>query len=261
VKRPATNLDRYNDYLEAQVKELITGYGPLLEIWFDVPQYFDRACGERVIRFVRALQPDILVNNRTGAPGDFDTPENTVGHFQIDRPWETDATLNHQWAWKPNDTIRSLQECLHMLVVCASGDGNFVLNTGPMPDGRIEPQQVVRFRQIGDWLKKYGESTYGTRGGPLRSPDEHKRSQNGYYDRFTIAGDRYWGGSTHKRQYRLPAHPPVAERQHHAAGHPAQDCHNQRAHRRRSDRETDQYRHRSHRASRPARSHGHDRET
>jgi alpha-L-fucosidase len=198
VKRPISNLDRYTGYLEAQVKELITGYGPLLGIWFDVPQHFDRTRGERVIRFVRSLQPDILVNNRTGAPGDFDTPENTVGHFKKDRPWETNATLNHQWAWRPNDTIRSLQECLQMLVVCASGDGNFVLNTGPMPDGRIEPQQVLRFRQIGDWLKKYGESIYGTRGGPLRSPDEHKRSQNGYYAQFTIAGDRYWGGSTHK---------------------------------------------------------------
>ena len=85
-----------------------------------------------------------------------------------------------------------------MLVVCAGGDGNFVINTGPMPDGRIEPQQVARFRQIGDWLKKYGESIYGTRGGPFRSPDEHKRSQNGYYGQFTIAGGRYWGGSTHK---------------------------------------------------------------
>jgi alpha-L-fucosidase len=198
VKRPNSNLDRYTDYLEAQVKELVTGYGPLLGVWFDVPMCFDRARGERVVRFVRSLQPDILVNNRTGARGDFDTPENEVGHFQKDRPWETNATLNHQWAWKPNDTIRSLQECLQMLVVCASGDGNFVINTGPMPDGRIEPQQVARFRQMGDWLKKYGESIYGTRGGPFRSPDEHKRSQNGYYGQFTIAGGRYWGGSTHK---------------------------------------------------------------
>jgi alpha-L-fucosidase len=198
VKRPAANLDRYNDYLEAQVKELIAGYGPLLGIWFDVPQCFDRARGERVIRFARALQPTLLVNNRTGAPGDFDTPENSVGRFQDRRPWETNATLNHQWTWKPNDTIRPLAECLQMLIVCVCGDGNFVLNTGPMPDGRIEPQQVARFREIGDWLKKYGEGIYGTRGGPWRSPDENKRDQAGYYGKFTIAGGNYWGGSTHK---------------------------------------------------------------
>jgi alpha-L-fucosidase len=69
VKRPTSDLERYTEYLEAQVKELITGYGPLVGIWFDVPQCFDRARGERVIRHVRSLQPDLLVNNRTGAPG------------------------------------------------------------------------------------------------------------------------------------------------------------------------------------------------
>ena len=192
------NLDRYNDYLEAQVEELITGYGPLLGIWFDVPQCFDQARGERVIRFARSLQRDILINNRTGAAGDFDTPENYVGRFQQRRPWETNATLNHQWTWKPNDTIRSLEECIQMLAVCVCGDGNFVLNTGPMPDGRIEARQAARFREIGDWLTKHGESIYGTRGGPFRSPDERKRLQDGYYGKFTIAGGRYWGGSTHK---------------------------------------------------------------
>ncbi len=67
-----------------------------------------------------------------------------------------------------------------------------------MPDGRIEPQQVERFREMGDWLRKCGESVYGTRGGPFRSPDEQKRSQRGYYGQFTLAGGAYWGGSTHR---------------------------------------------------------------
>ena len=82
---------------------MITGYGPLVGIWFDVPQCFDRARGERVIRFVRSLQSDILVNNRTGAPGDFDTPEQTIGRCQFDRPWESCITLGTQWSWKPAD--------------------------------------------------------------------------------------------------------------------------------------------------------------
>jgi alpha-L-fucosidase len=146
----------------------------------------------------RSIQPWLVINNRIGLPGDFDTPENEVGHFNDKRPWETNATLNHQWSWKPNDTIRSLEECIHMLVVCACGDGNFALNTGPMPDGRIEPQQVERFREMGDWLRKYGESVYGTRGGPWIAPDARQRKQDGYYGKFTIAGGRYWGGSTRK---------------------------------------------------------------
>ena len=198
IRRSTSNLDRYTEYLEAQCKELITKYGPLTGLWFDVPQCFDRARGERVIRFLRTLQSDILVNNRLGASGDFDTPENIVGHFQAERAWETNATLQHQWSWKPDDTVRSFEECLRMLVVCACGDGNFLLNLGPMPDGRIEPQQAMRFRELGTWLEKYGESIYGTRGGPFRSPDEMKRVQPGYYGEFTIAGCDYWGGSTRR---------------------------------------------------------------
>jgi alpha-L-fucosidase len=169
VRRPVSNLDRYNDYLEAQAKELITGYGPLVGIWFDVPQCFDRARGERVIRFARSLQPDILVNNRTGAPGDFDTPEQKIGSFNMTRPWESCMTVSRrsQWTWGgADDGVKSHQACLEMLLRCAGGDGNMVLNVGPRPDGIIDPEQANRLKEIGVWLRKYGESIYGTRGGP-----------------------------------------------------------------------------------------------
>ena len=137
-KRETHNLDRYEQYLRAQVNELITSYGPLGLIWFDVPQQFDQARGQGVIDFVRSLQPDIIVNNRSGAPGDYDTPEQRVGKYQDDRPWETCMTICHQWAWKPNDEMKSLQQCLQTLVICAAGDGNLLFNVGPMPDGIIE---------------------------------------------------------------------------------------------------------------------------
>ncbi len=198
VKRSGSNLEHYTEYLEAQVKELITGYGPLVGIWFDVPQCFDRARGERVIRFVRSLQPDILVNNRTGAPGDFDTPEQDVGLCQFNRPWESCITLGTQWTWKPNDKLKPHTDAIQMLVACATGDGNLALNTSPMPDGRIEPRQVEQFRKIGQWLQKYGESIYGTRGGPFVAPDMGKRSFNQDLTRFTMPGGRWWGGSTHQ---------------------------------------------------------------
>ena len=175
---------------------MITGYGPLIGIWFDVPQCFDRARGERVIRFVRALQPDILVNNRTGAPGDFDTPEQTVGRFQIDRPWESCITLGTQWAWKPNDTLKPYTDAVRMLVACAVGDGNLALNTNPMPDGRIEPRQVESFRKIGDWLEKYGESIYGTRGGPFVAPGGGAVKARG--DRLPCRAGAWWGGARTK---------------------------------------------------------------
>jgi alpha-L-fucosidase len=196
VERPVSNLDRYTDYLEAQVKELITGYGPLLGIWFDVAQRFDRARGERVIRFVRSLQPDILVNNRIGAPGDFVTPEQKIGYFQFDRPWESCVTLGTQWSWKPEDRLKSHSDALRILVACAIGDGNLALNTNPMPDGRIEPRQVEIFRKIGEWLSRYGESIYQTRGGPFVAPGGGLITARN--NQFPLPTGRWWGGSTHK---------------------------------------------------------------
>ncbi len=166
VKKPNPNLDRYTEYLRAQVAELIRNYGPLLVMWFDVPQEFDAKRGQALVDYTRSLQPDIIVNDRGGVPGDYSTPEQRIGNFSMDRPWETCMTLGWQWAWKPDDQIKTLAECIHILARCVGGDGNLLLNVGPMPDGRIEPRQAERLREIGAWLKKHGESIYGTRGGP-----------------------------------------------------------------------------------------------
>jgi alpha-L-fucosidase len=168
VERKTSNIDRYEQYLRAQVKELITQYGPLGVLWFDVPQRFDAKRGQGVIDFVRSLQPDIIVNNRSGAPGDYDTPEQRVGKYQDDRPWETCMTICRQWAWKPNDTMKSLQECLHNLILCAGGDGNLLFNVGPTADGVIEARQVKRLQEMGQWLADHGHTIYGTRGGPWK---------------------------------------------------------------------------------------------
>jgi alpha-L-fucosidase len=168
VKRDKYDLERYTVYLKGQVKELITNYGPLSTLWFDVPQQFDKVRGQAVIDFVRSLQPDIVINNRSGARGDYDTPEQRVGGFQVDRPWETCMTICRQWAWKPDDQMKSLEQCLRTLVMTNAGDGNLLFNVGPMPDGRIEPRQVERLKEMGAWLAQHGESIYGTRGGPLK---------------------------------------------------------------------------------------------
>ena len=179
VRRPVSNLDRYEQYLRAEVSELITGYGPLLVMWFDVPQEFSVQRGQGLVDFTRSLQPDILINDRSGAPGDFDTPEQRVGKFQDQRPWETCMTICRQWAWKPGDEMKSLQECIQTLVLCAGGDGNLLFNVGPMPDGRIEPRQVRRLEEMGAWLKRYGQSIYGTRGGPWKPSRAVASTRNG----------------------------------------------------------------------------------
>jgi alpha-L-fucosidase len=176
--RKKSNLDRYTGYLKAQTKELLS-YGPLFTLWYDVPQKFDSARGAGVINLARSIQPDIIVNNRTGNPGDYDTPEQRIGSFQIDRPWETCMTICRQWAWKPNDTMKSLKQCLHTLIRTNGGDGNLLFNVGPEPTGEIEPRQVERLREMGAWLAKNGESLYGTRGGPWKPSDNLVSTRRG----------------------------------------------------------------------------------
>ena len=143
-------------------------YGPLYVLWFDVPQMFDKQRGQGVVDFARSLQPDIIINNRTGAPGDFDTPEQRVGKYNDVRPWETCMTIANQWSWRPNDKVKSLDACISALVRSAGGDGNLLFNVGPKPDGSIEPEQVARLKEMGKWMEQYGQTIYGTKGGPFK---------------------------------------------------------------------------------------------
>jgi alpha-L-fucosidase len=160
---------KYVQYMHGQVRELLSNYGPISVIWFDglggSAVDWD---AERLFPMIRQLQPNILINNRCGLPGDFNTPEQRIGSYQDERPWETCITLCEQWAWKPDDQMKSLEQCITTLVRCAGGDGNLLFNVGPMPDGRIEPRQIERLKGIGEWLKRNGESIYGTRGGPWK---------------------------------------------------------------------------------------------
>jgi alpha-L-fucosidase len=122
---------------------------------------------ENLFTMIRALQPHVIINNRAGLPGDFSTPEQRVGYYQPHRAWESCITIGGQWAFKPDDPIKSLKTCIQTLVKCVGGDGNLLLNVGPMPTGQIEPRQVARLEEMGNWLQACGESIYGTRGGPF----------------------------------------------------------------------------------------------
>jgi alpha-L-fucosidase len=159
----------YLAYLKTQVRELLTHYGQVDIFWFDgLHKSAKDYDAEALNKMIHELQPRILINNRDALPEDFDTPEQRIGKFQNDRPWESCITICQQWAWKPDDKLKSLAECLGTLIRCAGGDGNLLFNVGPMPDGRIEPRQVRRLEEMGDWLKLYGETIYGTRGGPWK---------------------------------------------------------------------------------------------
>ena len=192
------NHARYVEYFHGQIRELLTNYGRIDGLWFDLGGTPEEWQSEKLFKMARSIQPWLIINNRVGLPGDFDTPENQVGYFQNQRPWETCYTLGHQWSWKPDDDLCTFEECIHVLVSCVTGDGNLALNTGPMPNGEIEPRQVAVFREIGRWLNRYGESVYGTRGGPFLAPNARSRTSKQYYEKFQLAGGGWWGGSTRK---------------------------------------------------------------
>ena len=172
--------DRYLAFYHSQLLELLTKYGQVDILWFDhIGGLHERWDPDLVLKMARSLQPGILVNDRLHASvehgrlpdfiGDFDTPEQTIGAYRTDRPWESCLCLvGGVWSYKPGGRMMTARECVASLVRCAGGDGNLLLNTGPLPDGRIEPRQAARLAEVGKWLAAHGESIYATRGGPLQ---------------------------------------------------------------------------------------------
>jgi len=195
VPDPNANMSKFVIKIKNQLKELVTQYDPYM-IWFDGQweSPWTDEMGADLYRYLKGLNKDLIINNRLGKEmtaihneevdykkmiGDYDTPEQKIGKLNLDFPWESCITIASQWAWKPNDKMKSLQECLHTLIKTASGNGNLLLNVGPMPDGRIEQRQIDVLRQMGDWLKKFGDSIYETTGGPYAPNDDYSATRKG----------------------------------------------------------------------------------
>jgi len=169
--------DRFLARMQLEVQEVLSRYGRINLLWFDWDGREPRYDQSDTYRLVRSLQPNIIINNRLdlgetnsnrqilSPEADYYTPEQELGSYDDQRPWETCLTLGTQWAWKPNDQIKSTGEVVKTLARCTGGDGNLLLNVGPMPDGRIELRQVEVLRGVGAWLRKFGESIYKTRMG------------------------------------------------------------------------------------------------
>jgi alpha-L-fucosidase len=176
--------NRYLDYMDAQLRELLTGYGEIGGIWFDgmwdKPQA-DWRLGT-TYELIHDLQPAALVgsnHHRKPFPGeDFqmfekDLPGHNTAGFNAqsepgELPYEMCDTINNSWGYNKNDgSYKSTKQIVHLLVKAAGYDANLLLNVGPKPDGTIQPEFVKRLAEVGDWLKKNGETIYGTRGGPL----------------------------------------------------------------------------------------------
>jgi len=176
------DFSRYIDFLDAQVRELLTNYGPLAGIWFD--GQWDRGGDWRLGRtyqMIHDLQPAALIgSNHNGwfnAGEDIALFERMFPGTQNARldsararrlPMEMSETINGSWGFRLWDRdYKSAAQLIRELVEAAGQDANFLVNVGPMPTGEIQPEFLEPLRGIGAWLRRHGESIYGTRGGPI----------------------------------------------------------------------------------------------
>jgi alpha-L-fucosidase len=183
--RPAGgNWYKYLDYMDGQLTELLTNYGEIGGIWFD--GFWDKKDADwrldKTYKLIHSLQPAALISNnhhQAVIPGeDFQAFEkdlpghNTTGFAGESKigelPLETCETMNNSWGFNLQDKkFKSSKDLVQYLVKAAGYNSNFLLNVGPMPDGRIQPEFVATLKEMGKWIEKNGETIYGTRGGPV----------------------------------------------------------------------------------------------
>ena len=191
---------RFVAYTHGLIRELMTNYGKIDVLWYDVdwpltPQQWE---SERMNQMVFDLQPDIIVNNRNGLPGDFSTPEQHIQASEAGRAWESCMTLNDSWGFNRfDDAWKSPKTIVSNLATCARGGGNYLLNIGPEPDGSIPPETLTVLESVGKWLDSNGTAIYET--------------DRGNFSWNTNANYTRRGNTLYIHQQFWPGHTPAAD--------------------------------------------------
>jgi alpha-L-fucosidase len=184
---------RFVDYIHGQIRELLTNYGKIDILWYDVAWPLDAKGweSERMNQMVFELQPEIIVNNRNKLDGDFATPEQRIQAEK--RAWESCMTMNDSWGYqKADDNWKSPKTIVRNLITCSRDTGNYLLNIGPTADGSIPKESVEILTTVGKWMEKNGKTIYDT------EVCQPRRSQ---FAGFTRKGNTlymhvyYWPGS------------------------------------------------------------------
>lgn len=197
--RCATDEDarkRFVEYTHGLIRELLTNYGKIDVLWYDVSWPLDAKGweSERMNQMVFQLQPDIIVNNRNRLPGDFSTPEQQIVADKAGRAWEACMTLNDSWGYhRSDDDWKSPRTVIKNLITCARDGGNYLLNIGPKPDGSIPEESVRIMTEVGQWLGRNGAAIYTS---------DHCQPRRSNYASFTRKGNtlymhvHFWPGDT-----------------------------------------------------------------
>ncbi|HBY62749.1 MAG TPA: alpha-L-fucosidase [Solibacterales bacterium] len=192
------NNRRYVEYMREQLRELLTGYGPVAMIWFDGEWEHtleETGTADEIFNYIRSIQPAALINDRIyerkpGNKADFGTPEQFVPATGMTDPsgkpilWESCVTINQDsWGYNKYETeFKTTRDLIRMLIEVVSKGGNLLLNVGPTPDGRIQDEFVTRLKAMGQWLNVNGDAIYATTASPFtRLP---------FFGRATVKGNR-----------------------------------------------------------------------
>lgn len=199
AKDKPIDFDRYLEYMHGQVKELLTNYGKIDIMWFDFS--YDNMTGEKwkateLIRMIRSIQPDIIIDNRLGGniraaepeeyAGDFFSPEQIIppgGIVDVNGqsiPWEACITLNDNWGYHSEDkNYKSTQQVIRSMVECISKNGNLLLNIGPDAKGEMTRESLVILDEVGEWMRLNGDSIYSCGSSMLPKPEWGRYTQKG----------------------------------------------------------------------------------
>ena len=165
---------QHHEFTKAQVTELLTNYGPVSELWFDMGSNRPEQSKE-LYELVHKLQPNCMVSGRLGN-GWYDfavMADNKYPEGALQAPWQSAASMfDETWSYRSwqerGDKHVKAMEKLRSLINVVSHGGNFLLNIGPRGDGSVVEFESEVLKEIGAWLKENGEAIYGTEASPFR---------------------------------------------------------------------------------------------
>ena len=171
-------LEAYSQFVQGQLRELLTRYGDIDLLWFDTPDYFWKGVNEDRIGalydLARTLQPQLVINGRGGYThwGDYRTPENELPTETFDAWWELCQTWGSSWGYQSDDEYRDMAWTLERIAQTVSRGGNLLLNVGPKADGTLPELVYDRLDALGEWMQTCGPAVKGVTAGPGESTCE-----------------------------------------------------------------------------------------